>query len=319
MVNEVKTPAVATLFDWALLGLVVALGGFSFAMIRSAVETIPPAVVTVGRLWIGGLFLYGVMIQAGRRLPPFFEATEKGRSVHIEWRWMISISVIGYVAPFFIFPWAQQYIDSGLAGIYMAFMPIWTVGLAYFFAGESLGPRKIIGFMLGFAGVIILMGPEVIRNAGNASIIAQVALLAATVFYATYAVMTRRAPPIRPRAFAAGTLLSAAIISTPALFLIDLNFGAWSPLSVASVIGLGLGPTGLVGISLIIVIQRAGAGFMSLGNYLVPIWAVAAGAIIFNERLNASAFAALAIILIGVAISQSAPNAKKMQADQTKI
>lgn len=314
-----KSPADATLFDWALLGLVVALGGFSFVMIRSAVETIPPAVVTVGRLWIGGIFLYGVMIQAGRRLPPFLTATKKGRSVHLEWRWMIAISVIGYVAPFFIFPWAQQFIDSGLAGIYMAFMPIWTVGLAYFFAGESLGPRKIIGFLLGFAGVILLMGPEVISNAGDASIIAQIALLAATVFYATYAVMTRRAPPMRPRAFAAGTLLSAAIISTPALLLTNLNIGEWSLMSILSVIGLGLGPTGLVGISLIIVIQRAGAGFMSLGNYLVPLWAVAAGALIFNERLSVSAFAALAIILIGVAVSQSSPNGKIKRVDQAKI
>ncbi len=318
MATDVKFPADATLCDWALLGLVVALGGFSFAMIRSAVETIPPAVVTVGRLWIGGIFLYGVMIQAGRRLPPFFAATEKGRSVHVEWRWMIAISIVGYVAPFFIFPWAQQYIDSGLAGIYMAFMPIWTVGLAYFFAGESLGPRKVIGFLLGFAGVIILMGPEVISNAGDASIVAQLALLAATVCYATYAVMTRRAPPMRPRAFAAGTLLSAAIISTPALFLIDLNVGEWSLLSFFSIIGLGLGPTGLVGILLIIVIQRAGAGFMSLGNYLVPLWAVAAGALIFNERLNVSAFAALAIILIGVAVSQRSPNGKMKRTDQTK-
>lgn len=319
MVTTAKSPADATLFDWAILSLVVALGGFSFVMIRSAVETIPPAVVTVGRLWIGGIFLYGVMIQAGRRLPPFFAATKKGRSVHLEWRWMIAISVIGYVAPFFIFPWAQQFIDSGLAGIYMAFMPIWTVGLAYFFAGESLGPRKIIGFLLGFAGVIILMGPEVISNAGDASILAQVALLAATVFYATHAVMTRRAPPMRPRAFAAGTLLSAAIISTPALLLTDLNISEWSLVSILSVIGLGLGPTGLVGISLIIVIQRAGAGFMSLGNYLVPLWAVAAGALIFNERLNVSAFAALAIILIGVAVSQSSPNRKIKRTNQAKI
>ncbi len=317
MAAEHKLPARATLFDWALLGLVVALGGFSFSMIRSAVETIPPAVVTVGRLWIGGIFLFIVMTHAGRRLPPFLEKTASGRTLHIEWRWMIAISLIGYVTPFFIFPWAQQYIDSGLAGIYMAFMPIWTIGLAYLFAGESLGPRKIIGFLLGLAGVLFLMGPEVIGNAGNTHLLPQAAVLAATLCYATFAVLTRRAPPIRPRAFATGTLLSAAVISTPALFLIDLEIGEWSLVSFLSVVGLGLGPTGLVGILLIIVIQRAGAGFMSLGNYLVPVWAVAAGAVIFNERLNISAFAALAIILIGVAVSQSTQKKKTAPVSQT--
>ena len=311
MAAKHQSPADATLFDWALLAIIVAMGGSSFVMIRHAVETIPPAVVTVGRLWIGAIFLYAVMKQAGRNLPPLFEQTPRGRSLRIEWRWMMTISAIGYVAPFFIFPWAQQFIDSGLAGIYMAFMPIWTVVLAYFFAGETLGPRKIIGFLLGFAGVIILMGPEVINDAGDTSFVAQAALLAATIFYASYAVMTRRAPPMRPRAFAAGTLLCSAIFATPFLLLIDLNPGNWSATSIASLVGLGLGPTGLVGVLLIIVIQRAGAGFMALGNYMVPVWAVAAGAIIFGERLEPSAFVALAVILVGVAISQSAARGAK--------
>ena len=313
MAAKHQSPADATLFDWALLAVIVAMGGSSFVLIRNAVETIPPAVVTVGRLWIGAIFLYVVMKQAGRSLPPLFEKTPNGQTLHIEWRWMMTISAISYVPPFFIFPWAQQFVDSGLAGIYMAFMPIWTVVLAYFFAGETLGLRKLIGFLLGFAGVVILMGPEVISDAGDTSFVAQAALLAATVFYASYAVMTRRAPPMRPRAFAAGTLLCAAIFATPFLLLIDLNIGNWTAASIASVVGLGLGPTGLVGVLLIIVIQRAGAGFMSLGNYMVPVWAVAAGAAIYHERLELSAFIALAVILVGVAVSQSAPRTAKPQ------
>ena len=255
------------------------------------------------------------MKQAGREFPSLFVKTDNGKRICHEWQWMFAISVIGYVAPFFIFPWAQQYIESGLAGVYMAFMPIWTVVLAYFFANEPLGPRKIIGFVLGFIGVMILMGPEVIKGAASSGLLAQAAVLVATICYATYAVLTRRAPAIRPRVFAAGTLLCAAIIATPVLFFTELKIEQWSLLGIANVVGLGLGPTGLAGILLIILIQRVGAGFMGLANYITPVWAVILGAIVFGERLEVSVFVALAIILTGVAISQR----KAPAASQTNI
>ncbi len=287
-----------------MLLLLVALGGFSFTMIRGAVETIPPAVVTVGRLWVGAAFLYVIMRHAGRRFPPLIDSTSGSQTLNVEWRWMILLGVIGYVTPFFIFPWAQQFVESGLAGIYMAFMPIWTVVLAYFLVGESLGPRKMIGFLLGLVGVLMLMGPEVVGLAQNAALIPQAAMLFATLCYAIFAVLTRKAPLIKPRVFTAGTLLCAAIFSTPILLATDLNVSAWSLTGVLNVIGLGLGPTGLAGIIIVILIQRVNAGFMALANYLTPIWAVAMGALIFHERLAASSFIALAVILAGVAISQ---------------
>ena len=154
--------ATPQLADWLIFAFIIGIGGSSFAMIRGAVETVPPAVVTVGRLWVGAIFLYAVMKHAGRKFPPLIEDTGNGATLHSHWRWMISIGVIGYIAPFFLFPWAQQFVDSGLAGIYMAFMPIWTVVLAFLFAGEPLGPRKIIGFALGLIGVVLLIGPGVV-------------------------------------------------------------------------------------------------------------------------------------------------------------
>lgn len=291
-------------FDWLLFAVIVATGGSAFAMIRGAIETIPPVVITVARLWIGAIFLYLVMLRAGRRLPPLLKGNG-GLVMHEDWRWMIAISVIGYIVPFMIFPWAQQYIESGLAGVYMAFMPIWTVALAFLFASESINARKIVGLVLGFAGVVILIGPGVIGTAATSSIAAQFMLLVATLGYAGAAVITRRAPPIKPRVFAAGTVIAAAIIATPALFFVDLNQTAWSPSGVASLIALGLLPTGIGGILLIILIQRTGAGFMALANYLTPLWAVALGAVLFGERIGLNALLALAIILCGVAISQT--------------
>lgn len=313
MAHNMKSPKEATTFDWVLFTLIIIFGGSAFVMIRNAVETIPPPIVAVGRIWVGAILLYVLMRAAGRRLPPLFTRTNGKWRIRRTWRWMIAVGAVGNVIPFFIFPWAQQYVESGLAGIYMAFMPIWTVALAYFFAGENLSGRKIVGFGLGFLGVIILMGPEVLKGALSSDIRAQLALLFATFLYAASAVLSRRAPPIRPRIFAAGMMIVAAIMATPALFFYDLNTDQWSLTSTLSVIGLGVFPTGINGVLIIMLIRRAGAGFMALGNYITPLWAVAMGALIYHERLELSAIIALTIILIGVAISQRSPFSKKRQ------
>ena len=302
-----KTPSDATAFDWMLLVLITVIGGSSFAMIRTAVETVEPQLVAVGRLWVGAAIVYALMKAKGRKLPRLVVATQKGPRLHKAWAFMIAGGFMGYTLPFLLFPYAQQYLDSGLAGVYMAFMPIWTIGLAYLFAGESLTPRKLAGFGLGFVGVAILMGPEALKSAGAAALLPQISLLFATFCYAVYAVMTRRAPPIRPRAMAAGVIMSGAAIATPILFFVDLDPSRWSLLSIVNIVGLGVFPTGLAGVLLIMLIKRAGAGFMSFANYLTPIWAVAVGAAVFGERLPANAFLALAVTLAAVAVSRSRP------------
>jgi drug/metabolite transporter (DMT)-like permease len=304
MAAKHTAPRQATLFDWVLLALIVALGGSSFVMIRSALETMPPAAITIGRLWLGAIVLYAIMVHAGRRLPPLMVRARGKLRLRRSWGWMIAVGIVGNTLPFFIFPWAQQFVDSGLAGVYMAFMPIWTIALAFFFAGESLTGRKLIGFGLGFIGVVVLMGPEVLSGAADADLLAQAALLLATLCYAASVVLARRAPPMRPRIFAAGMMLVGAITATPALLFVSFDASQWSLASIASVVGLGVFPTGINGVLIIMVIRRAGAGFMALSNYFTPIWAVAMGALIYHERIEAGAFAALAIILIGVAISQ---------------
>jgi drug/metabolite transporter (DMT)-like permease len=148
------------------------------------------------------------------------------------------------------------------------------------------------------------MGPDVIGGAARSGILAQFGLLLATFGYAVAAVIMRKMPPVGPRIFTASAILGGAVFTTPALFLFDLNTQEWSLPSVLSVIGLAVGPTGIAGLIIIIIIKRAGAGFMALANYLVPVWAVILGALLFDERLAPRVFVALAIILLGVAISQ---------------
>jgi drug/metabolite transporter (DMT)-like permease len=302
--TKTSGPGEARATEWALLAGLIALGGSSFTFIHAAIETLPPPLVSVGRLWVAAAALYIIMRAKGRRFPPLLVRTKEALAPHRLWVWMSAIGLVGYSSPFLIFPWAQQYVESGLAGVYMAIMPIWTLLLAYFFADERLSPGKIAGFALGFAGVLLLMGPEAAKGVAGSSLFAQAGLLLATLLYAASAVLSRRAPPARPRVFTAGIVLAGAVIATPALFFTPLDASGWSIKSLASVIALGLGPTALAGIIIITIIRRVGASFMALANYVVPGVALLLGALLFGERLSFSVFAALAVILAGVAISQ---------------
>ena len=308
MNRKPANPRDASLYEWMLLALIVAFGGSSFVMIRNAVATVPPAAVASGRLLVAAVVMYAIMRGAGRRLPPFFVRRGSAWRIRRSWLWMIGVGASGNVLPFYLFPWAQQHVESGLAGIYMAFMPIWTIALAYFFAGENLSGRKLVGFGLGFAGVLLLTGPDALKGVMTSSFLAQAGLLLATFLYGVSAVMARRAPPIRPRVFASGMLIVAALMSVPGLFIADLHRDEWTLSSLASIVYLGVFPTGLNGLLIIMVIRRAGAGFMALSNYITPLFAVALGAIVYHERLDWTVLAALGIILAGVAVSQRRAN-----------
>lgn len=297
-------PADAAALDWLLLGGLIVLGGSSFMFIHVALETAPPAIVTLGRLWIAAIALYGAMRIKGRRFPPFLVRTKAGLRPHRVWVWMSAVGIIGYTIPFFIFPWAQQFVPSGLAGVYMALMPIWTLVLAFLFADERLSRARIAGFVLAAAGVIVLMGPDAFVGVSRSSLAAQAGLLLATLFYAASAVMSRRAPPARRIVFSAGIVLMGAAFATPALFFTPIRPEAWSLASVMSIVALGFGPTALAGVIIIVIIRRAGASFMALANYIVPVFAVIAGAALFGERLGLNVFLALALIFTGVAVSQ---------------
>ncbi|MFN0022829.1 MAG: DMT family transporter [Parvularculaceae bacterium] len=297
-------PAVAGAADWLLLAGLVVLGGSSFMLIRLALETAPPGIVTIGRLWVAAIVLYAAMRIKGRRFPSVLVRTNSGLRPHRLWVWMAAVGLVGYTIPFFIFPWAQQFVPSGLAGVYMAFMPIWTLGLAFVFADDRLTPGKIAGFVLAAIGVVVLMGPDAIAGISGASFAAQASLLLATLLYAASAVMSRRAPPARRIVFSAGIVLMGAVFATPGLLLTPIRPEDWSLVSMASIVALGLGPTALAGVIIIVVIRRAGASFMALANYISPLYAVIVGAILFGEQLGLPVFIALGFIFAGVAISQ---------------
>lgn len=292
------------LVEWSLLLALVALWGSSFLLVRVSLAAFTPVAVTAGRLLIGAAILGLLLAFSRRRLP------RDGRA----WWFFTVMAVIGNALPFFLIAWGQQTIPSGLTGILMAVMPLVVLLLAHFLVqGERLTPRRLAGFLLGFAGVVVLTAPEA-RAAlvgRDASFLSQLAVLAASTCYGVAAIVARRGPVLNP-VITAGSVLAIAGLAVGALLLASrLRNGEAAalrgPVSLApglALLALGALSTALATVVYFQLVARAGATFLSLINYLIPVWAVLMGAVVLGERLPTRAFAALGLILAGVVLAR---------------
>jgi drug/metabolite transporter (DMT)-like permease len=286
------------LLDWLALLALVAMFGSAFLLTKVAVQEVPPIMVVAGRIVIGAILLLVIAYAQGERLSilkPY-------------WPILLALALTGNCIPFFVITWGQQYVDSSLAGILMAMMPLTTVVLAHFFvAGERITKNKVIGFLLGFAGVVILMQPEltVSTQLDWLHLSAMMLILAGAICYATNSVIAHSLPKISLSLISAGVLLAASIVIIPLSILQGFEWVAdTSPGAMWSVILLGVFPSGLATIIYFRVIRHAGPAFLSQINYLIPVWAVLLGIVFGGEKLTINAVIALVVILVGIAIAQ---------------
>ncbi len=284
--------------DWLLLALLVVLWGSAFGLTEIALRLFSPMQIVTGRLWVGALVLLTLLAASGQGLP---------RSWRI-WAYFLSMSVLGNVLPFYLISWGQQEIPSGLTGILMAVMPLVVLVLAHFLVpGEKLNTPKIVGFLMGFCGIVLLTGPSALAGlGGNASeILAQLSVLAGAVCYGLNLIIARRGPRLPPQLTAGCVLLGSAVLAGAA------SFAAGDPLPgrlelapTAALLSLGLLSTGLATVVYYRVVARAGATFLSLINYLIPVYAVLAGVVFLGEEMAARAVLALVVILTGILVSR---------------
>jgi drug/metabolite transporter (DMT)-like permease len=254
--------------------------------------------VVAGRIGIAALVLTVIVYALGRRLPP------PGRA----WLPFAVIAMIGNALPFYLITWGQQVVESALAGILMAVMPLATIVLAHFLiAGEHLTRQRAAGFAVGFLGIVLLMGPAALAGIGGEAvrIISQLAVLGGALCYALQSVLTRLIVKGDVIVAAAGTLLLASSVVIPVALWLDRP---WllvpSTASAAAVVWLGVGPTAVATILYFMLIRSAGPSFMSLVNYLSPGVAVMLGLLVMGETPSANAYFGLALILAGIAVTQ---------------
>ncbi len=289
--------------DWLLLAALVAMWGSSFMFIKLGIASVPTATLVAARLILGAAILLVMVYLRGARLPAF-----TGSGLRL-WGNYLILALLGNCIPFTTITWGQHRTDSALAGILMAVMPLATLVLAHFFvSGERMTRNRVLGFILGFAGILVLMGPTALPGADGSALAAlsQLAILFGALCYAGNSVLTKilaRGDDILTAS--AAMLLVASVIALPIALVVDQPWTlAPSTSSVAAIVWLGVGPTAIATLFYFQLIGSAGPTFMSLVNYMSPAVAVFLGVALLGETPGLHAYLALLLILGGIAISQ---------------
>ncbi|MEM1343092.1 MAG: DMT family transporter [Pseudomonadota bacterium] len=293
----------ATARDWGLLAGLGLIWGASFMATKVALGGAAPLTLVVIRLWVGALALAALTLWRGERLPGL--ATPDERRF---WAFALAMAVCANVVPFSALSWGQSHLDSALAGVFMSTVPLFVLALAHYFVpGEALTSQKALGFGLGFAGVLVLIGPEALSGLGQGpvlALLAQGAFLVTALGYASGSIISKRAPSFGILAFATAAMGLAAVLAVPLFWLAPPTAAALAPEPLAAIVYLGLVPTALAQLMLLAVIASAGPGFLALVNYQVPLWAVFFGWLALSEEPSPRLGGALVLILLGLAISQ---------------
>ena len=278
-----------------MLLALAAIWGASFMFIKVAVEEVEPGVVVFGRVLVGAVtLLVAIPFALGRRRT-LAELRRFAGPLTV-------LAVVNVCVPFWLLAWSEKRLDSGLAGVLQASMPLFTALLALRFSrAERVTGGRLVGVLVGFVGVVLLVGAQ-----PRGDVLSALAVLL-TAF--CYAVSVLYAGARLGEAPTIVTSLGSLAIAT----LLTLPFGvAQLPGHVPSwkVIGslVALGALGLAVAYLLYfaIISGAGASYAALVTYLVPALALAYGAIFLDEPVTVSALAGLALILAGVALGTGA-------------
>ena len=280
--------------NWLRIGALGLIWGASFTTLTVALRDVGPFTVAAVRIALGAVFLLALLRIRGLRLPPLDPGP--GRRV---WVFALCMALFSNVIPFSLLGWAQQSVASGFAGVCMAAVPLLILPLAHVLVpGERMHLRRVGGFVLGSAGVVVLIGADAFASTGkDLESLARLACLGAAMCYATGSILTRLCPPVHLLALAAGMIVPVALI-------VEGVPNALSRDGFFALLYLGVLPTGVAQILLVQVTREAGPGFFGLVNYMVPVWSVILGAVFLAEAVPPRLFLAMAMILAGVAISQ---------------
>lgn len=291
------TPDKPGLKGWGGLTLLALLWGGAFAFITVGVETLPPSVVAFGRLALAAVVLTVWAVAQKRYLPPLTDR---------RWLWFAGLGLFGNALPFTLIAIGQQTVPSGVAGILMGMTPLAIIMAAHFvLPGERINAWKGAGFLIGFSGIVLLTGPSALAGMLETDFLAQMLIFAATLAYATNAIMYQRMPETPPITVAAGSLICASVLTVPLVIWDGATGAAMQPSldSILAVIALGILPTALATIVYMGIARKVGAAFIALINYAVPVVAAMIG-LMLGEALGLTAWLALGIILLGIFIAR---------------
>lgn len=285
--------------NWFLLVLLSAIWGGAFTLNKIALNTFTPEVIVAGRLISGSIFLVALIYFLYKKF-----------TINIsQINYYLFMSLVGIVIPFIAIITGQKNIDSAMAGILMATMPISTILLSHIFLeDEKMNQQKFIGFAISFLGVFVLIYRKdlFINNSISETFESQLLVILGATLYAFAAIYGKKYKITDPLSASTGTILFATFFMTIYLIFIDQSNPSYSALFLdINILLLGILCTAIATIIYFQILQTEGASFLSIMNFLIPLWAILFGIIILQDQFSWNYIIGLVVILFGLKLANS--------------
>lgn len=281
-------------FDLAELALLAALWGASFLFMRLGAHEFGPAALAFVRVGLATLLLVPLLASRGGL-----------HELRAHWKALLLVGTFNSAIPFALFSFAALSITAGLSSIVNATTPLWTAAVAFVWLRQGLAPLRVLGLVIGFAGVAFLAWDQASfkPGTGHAGLWAVLACVGATFCYGVAANATRRyLAAASPLAVATGSQGAAALLlALPALWL----WPAQPPGATAwgSALGLAVLCTALAYILYFRLMRRVGPTNAVSVTFLIPLFAILWGALFLREAVTAQMVLGGAIVLVGIALA----------------
>jgi drug/metabolite transporter (DMT)-like permease len=282
--------------DWALFVALGIMWGSSYLFIKLAIDSFGTFTLISLRLATGTVLLWAVLKASGIALP-------RDRRLYGH---LVLMACVNIALPFTLITWAEQSVESALAAILTAAVPIFVIVIApVFLPEEPIRVNGVVGLVVGFIGIVVLVSPGLADVGGDLS--GELALVGAALVYAIGAVYNRRivraVPPLIPATL---QVTFAFLLVTVLAFILERPFESRPDLeAIFSVVWLGVFGSGLAYLCYFRLITRWGATRTSLVAYLLPVVGIILGLVVLSEPVDARIIVGTALVIAGVALVNS--------------
>jgi len=297
----VSQPARSWLPSYLILALI---WGFSFYFIMIGLEAFTPVGVAFTRIAFGAVTLVIIALATRTPLAPRWA-----------WKYLFIASLLWVSIPWMLFGYGETQVSSALAGIINGATPLMTLlAILVAFPEEKPTAQRVIGLLLGFVGIIVVVGPWQGIEVGNALGIG--ALVLAITCYGIAFPFARRylysakdaegnpRPPLNPIALALAMMIWGLVITGPIALVTGVSNAPMTLPPLLAVAALGILGSGIAYVLNFRVVQRSDATTASTVTYLTPLVAVIAGAILLNEHISWNQPVGGVVVVLGAAIAQ---------------
>jgi drug/metabolite transporter (DMT)-like permease len=266
----------------------------SFLWIKIGLQEAKPMVLVAFRMLFGFLSAGAIVLYQKETWPR-------------DWKTWGIYAILGPTSlaiPIFLISWGEQTIDSAVAAILNATVPLFTLIIAHFFLhDDKMTPQKVTGLLVGFAGIVILLSKDLLASA-HSSALGQGAVILASLFYAASAVYARKVTQHVPGAVrAAFPLLTATLFMWMIGPVVEAPFKIpVLPITWISFLWLGIFGSGIAMILNYYLLHEIGPTRTTLVTYVFPPGGVILGVIFLNEKLSWQLFAGAALIIASLVV-----------------